>query len=52
MHYLSCVKKYVMEFNVFMGYLERGIVMWPNEGIAFRIGFGRAMQYPFNCRKI
>jgi hypothetical protein len=22
----SCVKRYVMELNVFMGYLERGIV--------------------------
>jgi hypothetical protein len=29
----SCVKRYVMELNVFMGYFERGIVMWPNEGI-------------------
>jgi hypothetical protein len=30
---LSHVKKYVMESNVFMGYLEKGIAMWPNEGI-------------------
>jgi hypothetical protein len=30
---LSCVKKYVMEPNVFLGYLGRGIVMRPNEGI-------------------
>jgi hypothetical protein len=46
---LSCVKRYVMEPNVFLGYLERGIVMWPNEGIAFLLGFGRVMQYPSNC---
>jgi hypothetical protein len=26
-------KKNVMEPNVFLGYLERGIVVWPNEGI-------------------
>jgi hypothetical protein len=41
-----------MELNVFLGYLERGIVMLPNEGIAFLLGFGRAMQYPSNCQKI
>jgi drug/metabolite transporter superfamily protein YnfA len=35
-----------------MGYLERGIVLWPNEGITFLLGFGRAIQYPSNCRKI
>jgi len=23
-----------MEPNVFLGYFERGIAMWPNEGIA------------------
>jgi hypothetical protein len=41
-----------MEPNVFMGYLERGIVIWPNEGIAFLLSFFRAMQYPSNCQKI
>ncbi len=41
-----------MEPNVFLGYLERGIIVWPNEGIAFLIGFGKAMQYPLNCQKI
>ncbi len=29
----SCVKRYVVEPNAFLGYLERGIAMWPNEGI-------------------
>ncbi len=48
----SCVKKYVMEPNVFLGYLEKGIVMWPNEGIEILLGFGRVMHYPFMCQKI
>jgi hypothetical protein len=34
-----------MEPNVFFGYLERGIVMWDNEGVASFLGFGRVMQY-------
>jgi hypothetical protein len=34
-----------MEPNVFLGYLERGIVVWPNEGIVFLLDFGTAMQY-------
>jgi hypothetical protein len=32
-----------MEPNVFLRYLERGIVVWPNEGIAFLLGFERAI---------
>ncbi len=48
----SHVKRYVMELIIFMRYLERGIILWPNEGIAFLQGFGKAMQYPLNCRKI
>jgi hypothetical protein len=35
-----------MEPNLFMGYLEKGIVVWANEGIAFLLGFGKAVQYP------
>jgi hypothetical protein len=30
---LPSLKRYVMEPNVFLGYLERGSPMWPNEGI-------------------
>jgi hypothetical protein len=48
----SCVKIYVMEPNVFLGCLERGIVVWPNEGIAFLLCFERDVQYPLNCPKI
>jgi hypothetical protein len=33
MHYLFTCQKNVMEFNVFMKYLEKGIAMWPNESI-------------------
>jgi hypothetical protein len=32
-------------------YLERYIAMWPNEGIAFLLGFLKAMQYLSNCQK-
>jgi hypothetical protein len=41
-----------MESNVFLGYLESGIVVWPNEGIAFFLHFEKVVQYPLNCRKI
>jgi hypothetical protein len=27
------LKRYVMEPNVFLGYLERGSAVWPDEGI-------------------
>jgi hypothetical protein len=41
-----------MEPNVFLGYLEKGIVMWPNDGIAFLVSFFKVMQYPSNYQKI
>jgi hypothetical protein len=37
---LPCVKRYVMEPNVFLGYLERGI--------ACSLSFFEHEQYPFN----
>jgi hypothetical protein len=52
MHYAFMCKTNVMEPIVFLGYLERGIVVWPNEGIVFLLGFGRAMKYPLNCQNI
>jgi len=29
-----------------------GITIWPNENIAFLLGFGRVTQYPLNCQNI
>jgi hypothetical protein len=48
-----------MEFNVFMGYLEKGIAMWPNEGIigkpnegiTFFLGFFRGYAIPLELSK-
>ncbi len=73
---LPSFKIYVMEPNVFLRYLARGIASvlssfgheqysfkndvnpwclitkYPNEGIGFLVGFGKATKYPSTCQKI
>ncbi len=73
---LPTFKRYVVEPNVFLGYLARGIASvlnnfgheqypsksnvnpwcliskYPNVGIGFLVGFGRATKYSSTCQKI
>jgi len=52
---LLCVKKYIMEPNVFLGYLKSGVAcslnifchkQYPKQGIDLFVGFGKALNYP------